>query len=159
MYCTPSVLLLAGYYCMCIAVYRWVTNILCTLRTVLHCLYTHCTAPHLCPLYPLYSCSVLARHGLAEPSMSLAERECVEIDIKYEGFIARQVRGYSQVGQQVWRRVEICSLLRRVFLLAAAATAAAKPAAAAADPATAAADPAPAAGASAGSGGLQACCY
>ncbi len=45
----------------------------------------------------------LDRHGLANPSLNLAEQEGVEIDIKYSGYLQRQQHQIDQIARQAHR--------------------------------------------------------
>jgi hypothetical protein len=57
------------------------------------------------PVFPALSCRLLAQHGFgpeAGAGLSPAEAEAAEIDIKYEGFIARQVWAVWSVGCIDW---------------------------------------------------------
>ncbi|MCP9916294.1 tRNA uridine-5-carboxymethylaminomethyl(34) synthesis enzyme MnmG [Cyanobium sp. ATX 6F1] len=47
----------------------------------------------------------LVRHGLMEAALPLAVREAVEIDIKYSGYLARQVQQIERVKQQEHRPI------------------------------------------------------
>ncbi|MGB7563932.1 MAG: tRNA uridine-5-carboxymethylaminomethyl(34) synthesis enzyme MnmG [Prochlorococcaceae cyanobacterium] len=49
--------------------------------------------------------SDLVRHGLMEAALPLAVREAVEIDIKYSGYLARQVQQIERVKQQEQRPI------------------------------------------------------
>lgn len=49
--------------------------------------------------------SDLARHGLMDAALPLAVREAVEIDIKYSGYLARQVQQIERVKQQGHRPI------------------------------------------------------
>jgi tRNA uridine 5-carboxymethylaminomethyl modification enzyme len=47
----------------------------------------------------------LDRYGLGDPSLSQAERECAEIDVKYAGYLQRQQAQVEQLSRQAQRRL------------------------------------------------------
>ncbi|GAX75540.1 hypothetical protein CEUSTIGMA_g2983.t1 [Chlamydomonas eustigma] len=49
--------------------------------------------------------NVLEQHGLDAPSLSQWEKECVEIDIKYAGFITRQEKQLGQMQSKAGKKI------------------------------------------------------
>ncbi|OAE24550.1 hypothetical protein AXG93_2415s1290 [Marchantia polymorpha subsp. ruderalis] len=48
---------------------------------------------------------VLERHGLGDPTLTAMDKECVEIDIKYEGFITRQRNQLEQMANKLHKPI------------------------------------------------------